>query len=123
MNGGDFEPVPAEAYTFNGPTVLATEAAGSTNPLAGQPGFTGSDGGEIVSDWGTSQVDLEAMGIQAGDTIQLQFAIGRDGCGGVKGWWVDNVQVVVCEDATNLTMTATHEPGALGVRRRPPTST
>jgi hypothetical protein len=108
VNGGDFEPIPAEAYTFNGPSVLATEAAGSTNPLAGQPGFTGSDGGEIESDWGTSQVDLETMGVQAGDTIQLRFAIGRDGCGGVKGWWVDNVQVVLCETATGIT--ATHEP-------------
>ncbi len=110
VNGGDFEPVPAEAYTFNGPTVLATEDAGNTNPLAGQPGFTGTDGGEIVSDWGTSQVDLEAMGVQAGDTIQLQFAIGRDGCGGVQGWWVDNVQVVLCEAVTDLAITATHEP-------------
>ena len=83
----DFEPVPAEAYMFNGSDACSPpRPPGNTNPLAGQPGFTGTDGGEIVSDWGTSQIDLEAMGIQAGDTIQLQFAIGRDGCGGVNGW-------------------------------------
>ena len=110
VNGGDFEPVPAEAYTFNAPTVLASEAEGNTSPIAGQPGFTGTDGGEIESDWGTSQVDLEAMGILAGDTVQLRFAIGRDGCGGVRGWWVDNVNVVLCEAVSDLTMTATHEP-------------
>ena len=33
-------------------------AAGSTNPLQGQPGFTGTDGGKTQSDWGTSIINL-----------------------------------------------------------------
>ncbi len=46
IEGAAFETVPAEAYVFNEPSVLATAAAGNTNPLAGQHGFTGTDGGE-----------------------------------------------------------------------------
>ena len=28
--------------------------------------------------------------------MQLRFDIGRDGCGGIDGWYVDNVKVEVC---------------------------
>ena len=110
VNGGSFETIPSEAYVFNGPTVLATEDAGNTNPLAGEEGFTGTDGGKIVSDWGTSIIDLEAAGAAIGDTIQVRFSIGRDGCGGVVGWYVDNVQVVTCEDLATATVAAAHVP-------------
>lgn len=110
VNGGTFTTVPAEAYVFNEPTVLATEAAGNTNPLAGEDGFTGTDGGRIVSDWGTSIIDLEAVGAAAGDTIQVRFSIGRDGCGGVVGWYVDNVRVVTCVDLAEATVAAAHVP-------------
>ena len=112
INGGEFETIPADAYVFNGPSVLAEAAAGSTNPLAGEDGFTGTDGGKIVSDWGTSIVDLEEAGAAVGDEIQLQFAIGRDGCGGVVGWYVDNVRVVTCVEAPLVapTVEGTHAP-------------
>jgi Zn-dependent metalloprotease len=99
LNGGDFTVVPAAAYTFNGPKVLATLAAGNTNPLAGQEGFTGTDGGKVVGSWGRSQVDLTALDAQPGDTIQVRFDIGRDGCGGIDGWYVDNVTISTCEEA------------------------
>ena len=62
LNGGDFAVIPADAYLFNGPRVLATAAEGSTNPLAGEDGFTGTDGGKVTGSWGQSQVDLEALG-------------------------------------------------------------
>jgi Zn-dependent metalloprotease len=110
VNGGAFETIPAEAYVFNEPSVLATEAAGNTNPLAGEDGFTGTDGGKIVSDWGTSIIDLEAAGAAIGDTIQVRFAIGRDGCGGVVGWYVDNVRVITCVDLATANITAAHVP-------------
>ncbi len=98
LNGGDYTVVPAEAYTFNPPKVLATLEAGSTNPLAGEPGFTGTDGGKVVGSWGQSQVDLTAIGAQPGDTLRLRFDIGRDGCGGIDGWYVDNVTISTCEE-------------------------
>ncbi len=98
FNGGDFAAIPAEAYTFNGPGEIFTLDAGNSNPLAGQPGFTGTDGGEVTGTWGQSQVDLEALGVMPGDTLQLRLAIGRDGCGGIDGWYVDNLTVSVCEE-------------------------
>jgi Zn-dependent metalloprotease len=109
-DGTTWDTIPVDAYLFNGPTVLATEAEGSTNPLAGEDGFTGTDGGHIVSDWGTSIVDLSSLGVALGDTIKLRFAAGRDGCGGVFGWWVDNVKVSTCVTLTASTITAAHVP-------------
>jgi hypothetical protein len=44
-----------------------------------------------------SQVDLTAVGVRPGDRVQLRFDLGMDGCGGVDGWYVDDVQVEVCE--------------------------
>ena len=65
VNGGPFELVPAAAFSFNAyNTMLITEADGNTNPLAGQPAFTGTDGGEVTGTWGQSQVDLTAIGIR-----------------------------------------------------------
>ncbi len=110
VEGGAFETVPEAAYVHNEPTVLATEAEGSTNPLAGEDGFTGTDGGEIVSDWGTSIIDLTAIGVAVGDTIELRYAVGRDGCGGVFGWWVDNVRVATCRTLAPSNITAAHVP-------------
>jgi hypothetical protein len=114
INGGAFTAVPRAAFVFNAPTTLATAAAGNTNPLAGQPGFTGTDGGENKGSWGTSQVDLAAAGVKAGDTVQLRFDIGRDGCGGVDGWYIDNVSITVCKTAVALTAAHTPEPVTAG---------
>ena len=33
---------------------------------------------------------------RAGDTIRLRFALGTDACGGVGGWYVDDVDVFSC---------------------------
>ena len=62
-------------------------------------------------------VDLRSRSRKAGDTIQIRFDIGRDGCGGIDGWYVDNVKVVVCYDGTieppaavRSTTTATAKP-------------
>jgi Zn-dependent metalloprotease len=113
---GPFTTVPAAAYVFNPPTTLATTAAGSTNPLQGQPGFTGTDGGTVKSQWGTSIINLShaSLGVALGDTIKIRFAIGRDGCGGVYGWWVDNVKVNTCVTAPTVAATHVPEPSAYG---------
>lgn len=99
LNGGGFTVIPADAYIFNAPKTLSTVEEGNTNPLAGQDGFTGTDGGKVTGSWGQSQVDLTALEAQPGDTIQLRFDIGRDGCGGIDGWYVDNVTISTCEQA------------------------
>lgn len=98
LNGGPFNVVPAAAFTFNPyNATLATAAQGNTNPLAGQPGFTGTDGGEVTGSWGQSQVDLGAAGAAPGDTVNLRYDFGIDGCAGIDGWYVDDVNAYSCE--------------------------
>ena len=97
INGGAFDVVPTTAFIFNPYTAtLQTAAAGNTNPLAGQPAFTGTDGGEVDGSWGQSQVDLTKAGVKAGDSIQLRFDMGMDGCTGIDGWYVDDIKVLSC---------------------------
>lgn len=99
VDGGDFAAIAADAYVENGPGVLTSEPEGNTSPLAGQDGFTGTNPGHAFGSWGTSVVDLSAAGVAPGDTVQLRFAIGRDGCGsGIdgSGWYVDNVELLSC---------------------------
>lgn len=105
VNGGAFTTIPAAAYVFNKPGKL-TDASTNTSPLAGQDGFTGTDGGEIGGSWGTSQVDLTKVGVAGGDSISFRFDLGRDGCGGLDGWYVDNVEVVTCVLAAPVAGTA-----------------
>jgi len=101
VNGGSFFVPPDAAYTFNSYNVpnLNTAAQGNTNPLAGEDGWTGTDGGEITSSWGESQLNLAALGVVPGDTIQLRFDFGIDGCTGIDGWYVDNVTIYLCVNA------------------------
>ena len=95
VNGGAFAVIPAEAYAFNAPGRTLTGSATNTNPLAGEPGFTGTDGGQLTGSWGTVAASTSAeAGAEPGDAVQLRFDIGRDGCGGIDGWYVDNVKVV-----------------------------
>ncbi|MEO5851357.1 MAG: M4 family metallopeptidase [Nocardioides sp.] len=97
INEGRFTVLPTGAYVFNKPNAtINTVAVGNTNPLAGEPGFSGTDGGEVKGSWGTSLVDLATAGVKAGDSVRLRFDMGRDGCGGVDGWYVDNVKVTIC---------------------------
>ncbi|MEO8425053.1 MAG: M4 family metallopeptidase [Actinomycetota bacterium] len=92
IDGGPFELVPDAAYTFNPYNVELQP----TNPLAGEPGFSGTDGGVLESTWGQSQVDLSTLGVTGGQTIRLRFDMGTDGCAGIDGWYVDDVIVVQC---------------------------
>ncbi|GAB3260896.1 M4 family metallopeptidase [Nocardioides dilutus] len=96
INGGAFTLIPTAAYVFNQPNATMAAAPGNTSPLAGQPGFTGTDGGSVTSTWGTSFVDLAAAGVKGGDQVRFRFDYGRDGCGGLDGWYVDNVTVSNC---------------------------
>ena len=110
ISGGKWKVIPAGAYTFNAPDQLASAAQGSTNPMAGEPGFTGTDGGEVTGSWGTSQVNLSALKVSGGNKVQFRFDIGRDGCGGIDGWYVDDIEVTVCLAAAGA-RTAGTAPG------------
>ncbi|HWL89788.1 MAG TPA: M4 family metallopeptidase [Actinomycetota bacterium] len=99
VNGRAYSLIPASAFVFNPyNATLQTAAAGNTNPLAGQPGFTGTDAGELESSWGTSVIDLAATGarMRAGDSVRFRFDMGMDGCTGIDGWYVDDLTLSIC---------------------------
>lgn len=96
VNGGPFTLVADADYNFNDYNINMQAAPGNTSPLAGQPGFSGTDGGSLFGTWGQSQVNLSNYA-SPGDTIQLRFEFGADGCGGNDGWYVDNPHVYYCD--------------------------
>ena len=103
INEGAFSQIPTTAFLFN----PYNDVLQATNPLGGQPGFTGTDGGEPTGSWGTTVVDLAKLGVKAGDQVRLRFDMGRDGCGGQDGWYVDNVTVTDCVSKVLATSTTT----------------
>ena len=97
INGGAWTLLPEGAFTANGyNTVINATAVGNDNPLQGQRAFSGSDGGTAEGSWGQSQIDLTSIGLFAGNTIKLRWEMGTDGCGGLDGWYVDNISVYTC---------------------------
>jgi hypothetical protein len=99
VNGGAWQLVPPAAITFNGYNALLTSAAaGNTNPLAGQPAWTGTNGGDVAGSWGRTHVNLATFA-GPGDTVRVRWALGTDGCGGVQGWYLDDVNVYSCTPA------------------------
>ena len=97
VNGGAWTLVSAANFVYNPYNAnLVSAAGGNTNPLAGQPAFTGGDAGTVLGgSWGRSIVNL-APYAGAGDKIKLRFEMGGDGCGGSFGWYLDDVQVYRC---------------------------
>lgn len=96
VNGGPWQLVAPSDFTFNPyNAALQTVAAGNTNPLAGQPAFTGTDAGSVAGSWGRSHVNLSTYA-SPGDSVRLRWDIGNDGCTGRVGWYVDNVKVYAC---------------------------
>nr|WP_227463777.1 M4 family metallopeptidase [Nocardioides lijunqiniae] len=117
VGGGAFKVIPAAAYAFNAPGATLDPTSDNTSPLRGQPGFTGTDGGENYGSWGTSIVNLKKAGLKAGQRVRIRFDMGRDGCGGLDGWYVDNVKVVSCKNKTALNAKA-RNPGRVVARVR-----
>jgi Zn-dependent metalloprotease len=97
VNGGPWQLIPPSSYTLNGHNALLFSAEqGNTNPLAGQPAWTGNDNGTVNGGtWGRTHVNLAAFA-RAGDTIRLRWDFGTDVCAGRTGWFVDNVDVFSC---------------------------
>ena len=103
VNGGAFVLVGPADFSFNPYNVTMEAAPLNTSPLAGQPGFSGTDGGEPDGSWGRSFVNL-APYASAGDSVRLQFEFGSDGCTGNVGWYVDDVTVFHCSGAATLSV-------------------
>lgn len=109
VNGGPFTLIPQSAYIFNAPPGQLGSVPpppvgdGNTNPKAGEFAWHGTNEGTSFGSWGTTIVDLSDLA-SAGDTIQIQFDFGIDGCNGVTGWFVDTVQVYACPDISGPTL-------------------
>ena len=116
VNGGPFALVPADAYLFNAPGGELDPAQGTS--MAGEEAFTGTDGGQLTGSWGTSVIGLAGLA-SAGDTVSFRFDMGRDGCNGVDGWYVDNVAVQVCAKNPVATRTSVVDAPARVERGRP----
>lgn len=96
VNGGAWQLIKATDFIYNPyNATLTTAVQGSDNPLAGQPGFTGSDAGSVAGSWGRSIIDLSGYAIP-GDSVKIRFELGNDGCGGTFGWYLDDVMVYRC---------------------------
>jgi Zn-dependent metalloprotease len=100
VNGGPWILVPASAFMANPYNdVLSkyvSQTVVATNPLAGEPAFSGTDDGTLSGTWGQSQVDLSSLGVEAGDVVRLSWEFGTDQCNGYDGWYVDDVSVYSC---------------------------
>lgn len=88
VNDGPFVLVPPTAFTFN--AYNSAIAVQSSNPLFGQPAFTGVGGA-----WGTSVVDLGGFA-RPNDRVQFRFEFGKDGCTGFDGWYLSDLAVFTC---------------------------
>ncbi len=99
VNGGVWQLVPGTAFTFNSYPASLDGSSDNNNPLKGEESFTGTDGGEVVGSWGESQLNLNSLA-NPGDTIKLRFEMGTDGCNGLDGWYVDDVELYQCQACT-----------------------
>jgi Zn-dependent metalloprotease len=96
VNGAPWQPVTAADFNYNPYSgSLFTAAQGNTNPMAGEFAFSGADDGSVSGSWGRSHLTL-APYASPGDTVQLRFDLGTDGCAGLFGWYVDDLTLYTC---------------------------
>ena len=113
VNGGAFQLVPQSDYVHNAPNSqfeAAPPVGLNTNPNAGEYAWHGTNIGTQEGSWGTTIVDLSAL-TNPGDTVKLRFTYSQDGCNGVDGWYVDNINLYFCPplEAPALTLGADYE--------------
>ncbi|MCP4249089.1 MAG: hypothetical protein GY778_18750, partial [bacterium] len=96
VNGGLWQLLPATAFHHNpyNRQIAAVERE-NTNPLAGEDAWSG-----IGGRWGTSMVDLSGL-VSVGDDVQFRFDLGKDGCTGFVGWYLDDFMVADCADCNS----------------------
>jgi Zn-dependent metalloprotease len=97
VNSGPWQLVPPSQITFNNYIAFLVSAAnGNTNPLAGQPAWTGTNPGTVKGgSWGRTHLNLGNFA-GPGDTVRLRWDFGSDGCAGAVGWYLDNVNLFSC---------------------------
>jgi Zn-dependent metalloprotease len=95
-NGGNFIVVPENAFLFNGYDGQLLGVGNNDNPLAGLRAFHGGDQNSTSGSWGTSIVDLNAVGARPGDDLRLRWVMSHDGCDGRLGWYLDDIKVGYC---------------------------
>jgi hypothetical protein len=88
VNEGPFELIPPEAFRYN--AYNAAIPVSSTNPLFGEPAFTGR--GAV---WGASFIELTGFA-NGGDLVQFRFDFGKDACGGHDGWYLSDIAMFYC---------------------------
>ncbi|MTB49852.1 M4 family metallopeptidase [Lewinella sp. W8] len=100
LGEGPFVPVETAHFTFN-PYVSPLEGSNlNDNPLAGRAAFHGTDTNSDTGSWGTSIVDLTAAGVIPGQPFRLRWTMGHDGCNGWVGWYLDEVEIGYCDEAS-----------------------
>jgi Zn-dependent metalloprotease len=96
VNGGAWQLVKAADFIYNPyNATLITVGAGSDNPLAGQPAFSGGDAGTVGGSWGRSMINLAPYAVP-GDKVKIRFELGNDCGGGALGWYLDDFSVYSC---------------------------
>ena len=108
----------SELPVVNGYDGTIATASQSDNVFPNRSAFIGTSEGSV-----TTQVDLSSL---AGHVVRFRFRIGTDtGNGGANtawgGWFIDEVRVAACADAT-VAVAATTTPSASTVVRTPPTT-
>ncbi len=110
VNGGSWQLIPASAFLFNPYNqTLKPATQGNTNPLSSQPAFSGADAGSLDGSWGQSQLNLSSFA-DAGDVIELRLELGYDGCNGLVGWYIDDLQFYACTAPPDLSLTKRVNP-------------
>jgi hypothetical protein len=95
VNHGPWQLVEPAAYTYNPYNTTLFTSELNTNPMAGEPAFSGTDGDSVEGSWGRSHVSLSSYA-GPGDAVQLRFDLGRDLCFGFTGWYVDDPTLYAC---------------------------
>jgi Zn-dependent metalloprotease len=98
VNGGAWTLVQAADFIYNAYNLTLNPAGGgnpNTNPLAGQPAFSGTDAGSVDGSWGRSIIDLTPY-VKAKDKVRIRFELGNDGCTGLFGWYIDDFEFYRC---------------------------
>ncbi len=95
VNDGPWTLLPSSAFTFNRYNSFIITTTGTESAFTGTTYGTFDDGA-----WGQSQLRLGDFA-QPGDTIRLRFEFMVNHSGGVKGWYVDDVQAYYCQSCGN----------------------
>lgn len=102
VNGGAYNLIPQDQYSFNAPRSqygAPAPVGNNTGPNPSEYAWNGTNLPAGGGSWGTTLADLSSIAAP-GDTIHIRFTWSQDGCNGVEGWYVDNIRVFDCPNLT-----------------------